>query len=49
VQNKGLGKLKKLVDLIENGTRDLPARSIVPQPNELPLHMFAVGRLKREF
>jgi hypothetical protein len=33
---EGLGKLKKSNNLIGNGTRDLPAFSIGPQPNTLP-------------
>jgi hypothetical protein len=35
VQLEGLGKLKKLGDLIGNATHDLPAYSIVPQPTML--------------
>jgi hypothetical protein len=31
-----LGQLKKSNDLISNGTHDLPACSIVPQPTTLP-------------
>jgi hypothetical protein len=31
-----LGQLKKSNDLIRNRTRDLPVRSIVPQPTTLP-------------
>jgi hypothetical protein len=36
VQLEGLGQLKKSSNLIGNGTRDLPACSIVPQPTTLP-------------
>jgi hypothetical protein len=35
VQLEGLGKLKK-IHLIGTRSRDLPARSIVPQPTTLP-------------
>jgi hypothetical protein len=35
VRLEGLGKLKKSNDVIRNGTRDLPACSIVPQPTAL--------------
>jgi hypothetical protein len=36
VRLEGLGKLKKLKDLIGTRTRDLPTCSIVPQPSTLP-------------
>jgi hypothetical protein len=36
VQLEGLGKFKTPNDLIRTLTRDLPARSIVPQPTMLP-------------
>jgi hypothetical protein len=32
VRLEGLGKLKKITDLIGNGAHDLPACSIMPQP-----------------
>jgi hypothetical protein len=35
VQLERVGKLKKSIDLIGKGTRDLPACSIVPQPTTL--------------
>jgi hypothetical protein len=35
VRLEGLGQLKTSSDLIGNGTRDLPACSIVPQPTTL--------------
>jgi hypothetical protein len=36
VRLEGLGQLKKSNDLFGNGTRGLPACSIVPQPTTLP-------------
>jgi hypothetical protein len=37
VRLEELGKLKHSIDFIGNGTRDLPACSIVPQPTTLRL------------
>jgi hypothetical protein len=52
VQLEGLGKLKKLIDLIGNQNLNLPACSIVPQPTMLPLtpprHMW-MDNLKMDF
>jgi hypothetical protein len=36
VRLEGLGQLKKSSDLIGNGSHDLPACSIAPQPTMLP-------------
>jgi hypothetical protein len=36
MQLEGLGKLKKIIHLIEYRTSDFPACNIVSQPNTLP-------------
>jgi hypothetical protein len=46
VQLEGLGKLKKLNDLIGTRTLDLPAYSIVSQPTLLPRAPFEVHSIR---